>query len=420
MRKLIMIVTLVWGISTVQAQMPAWAPYFPQSGLPLNWKYNLEAFYSDDANSNNFTNDFFGAINRSEYLTDELRDQQIANLDGQTLTGRYRQSGLNAWFNSNRKPGKMFFYAGVDFQQVLDSRLDPDLVSLLLKGNKPFAGQTLSVNNSEYLNLYFNRIKGGAGFQFGTGDVQHDFSAILAFTAGQNYDRVKLTSSSFYTHPDGDYLDVVIRAENKAADTVWGKVYDLNGIGISTDLHYAIRKEKSFYAGVTIQNLGFINWNRNPFNAAMDSTFRFDGVANDTTSNQQIPSDYSYDNLRDLIFNKPGDKPFSQALPVILNATAGKFFSDGQFYAGINGYVYPTLISNYKVELFGTWNLKNRLQITPILTHSSYSKLNFGLAAGWQVNDHFILRAGSSYLNTLFSQSAAVGKGGYVRVLVIF
>jgi hypothetical protein len=420
MTKVFTTAIMVFMVLCLSAQIPGFSPYYPQTTQDRPWKYSFRAYYQDDANSNHFSNDFFRAVNRSEFLSDELKDQQISSLDGQTLTGRIRQSGVDAWINSGKKPGKLYFYVGIDFQQVLDSRIDSDLISLLLKGNKPYAGQTLSVPSSEYLNLYFNRIKGGIGLQAGSGPIHHTFSAALAFTSGQNYDWVKVTNSSIYTHPDGDYLDAVIRAETKSSDTVWGKVYDINGAGLSADFQYAIEKEKDFYAGIAIQNLGFISWNGNPFNAKVDTTFRFDGIVNDTTSNQGIPNDYSYDNLRRLIFKNPDDTPFTQSLPVILHGSAGKFFSNGRFYAGMSAFYYPSLISNYKLELFTTWNHRDFLQVTPVVTFSSYSKINYGLAMGWKINDHFIVRAGSSYLNTLFSQEAAVGKGGYIHLLVNF
>ncbi|MCB2221735.1 MAG: hypothetical protein KQI35_15170 [Bacteroidetes bacterium] len=414
MKRILAIAILILSTSFLGAQMPGIHPYYPHSLVKDSWKYSFRAYYHDDANSNHFNNELFSAINKSEYLTDDLKDRQISSLDGQTLTGRIRQSGVEAWFSSIKKPGKLYFYAGLDFQQVLDSQIDPDLIGLLLKGNKPYAGQTLSVPDSEYLNIYFNRIKGGLGMFFGSSDIKHSFRGVLAFSSGQNYDWVKVTNSSFYTHPEGDYLDAVIIAETKSSDSTWGKVYDINGVGISADLHYAIEKEKDFYAGIGLQNLGFINWNKNPFSASMDTTFRFDGVSNDTTNNQGIPNDYSYDNLKNLIFKNPDDSPFSKTLPVIINVTAGKFFSDGKFYAGMNAFYYPTLISNYRLEVFGTWNHKDQLQVTPIVVYSSYSKFNFGFALGWFITDQLVFRAGSSYLNSYFSKTALVGQGGYL------
>ncbi|MEZ5145718.1 MAG: DUF5723 family protein [Bacteroidales bacterium] len=415
----IWMILMIWA-GNVLAQMPGYTPYFPTSQNNAGWKYNLRAFYSDDANSNHFTNDFFAAVNSSELLTDEMKDDQINNLNGQTFTGRIRQSGLDAWFNSKQKPGSMFYYFGVDFQNVLDSQLDSDLIRILLKGNKPYAGQTLYINNSEYLNQYFNRIKGGVGFYFGSGEVVHAVSAKLALSIGQNYDQVGVSGSSFYTHPEGDYLDLSLHAETQAADTSWGKLTDINGLGVSTDLYYSIQKEKDFYAGICIQNLGFISWSGNPFVASMDSTFRFSGISNDTTGNQDIPTNYSYDNLRRLIFDNPDDSPFTESLPMILNLSAGKFFSEGKFYAGLSAYYYPSLISNYRLEVFGTWNLKDQIRITPIVAFSSYSKINYGLAADWHISEHIILRAGSTYLNSYFSKTAIVGRGGFVSLQFFF
>lgn len=399
------------------AQQPVSDAYFPSFLEKSARKFVAEAYYRDDANSNSFTNEFFGSVNNSEFLSDELKDRQIGKLDGSTLTGRIRRSGVDALIYSGK--GRLFYYAGIDFQQVLDSRIDPDLIRLLLKGNKPYAGRTLHVDNSEYLNIYFNRIKGGVGIDFGNGNVKQTFAGIIGFTSGQNYDWVKVTNSSFCTHPDGDYLDAVISAETKSSDTVWGKLFDINGIGLTADFQYSVLKEKDFYIGINFRNIGFVNWNGNTFSGSIDTTFRFEGFANDTSNNQQIPTDYSYSNLRRLIFKNPENSAFTELLPLAVNATAGKFFGDDKFYAGINAFYYPTLISNYKIELFGTWNYNERFRLTPVIGYSRYSKLNFGLAAGLNLGNNFIIRGGSSYLNTLFSKEAPVGKGGFVSLIFI-
>ncbi|NOR86861.1 MAG: hypothetical protein GQ527_04570, partial [Bacteroidales bacterium] len=145
----------------------------------------------------------------------------------------------------------------------------------------------------------------------------------------------------------------------------------------------------------------------------------FEGIDNDTSNNQQIPNDYSYGNLRDIVFTNPDRSSFSKVLPFDINITGGKFFSDGKIYLGLNTTFYPTLIANYRVELFATYNFKDRFQITPLIGYSSYNKLNVGLSVGAQLWESVYLRAGTVYLNSMFIAEAAAGQGGFVSIVFV-
>lgn len=419
MNKIYILLILLITAFTVKAQQPAYNAYFPIDISSKDWSIAAHASYDNHNNSNYLTNEFSMGLNNSEFLNDELKDRQMNNIDGTVLVGRTSKTAVGVWFRNKKKQNNYFYYFGIDGQQVLDGSVDKDLVGLGLYGNKPYAGEQLNISNTEYMNIYFNRIKLGMGNTFGNNDIKHTFSGILGVTAGQNYDHTKLQSASFYTHPDGDYLDMNVQAETQLGDTVWADVFTVNGMGASLDLHYSMHKEKDFFIAVNLQNVGFVNWSKNPFSATADTIMHFEGMDNDTTNDQQIPDDFSYGNLRNIIFTSPDRSSFSEFLPFDINLTAGKFFSDGKFYVGLNTTFYPTLISNYRAELFATWNIKDKFQVTPIVAYSSYNKLNIGLAVGAQLWEKVYLRAGTSYLNSMFIAEAAAGQGGFVSIVFV-
>ncbi|MCF8368531.1 MAG: DUF5723 family protein [Bacteroidales bacterium] len=375
-------------------------------------------FVSEAANSNVISNGFIKKIRNSEFLDASTINQEINNFnDGKALSGTIRSLGAGIWIPNKNK--SLTYYLGYQHQQFLDSYLDETLISLLLKGNGPYAGEVLQMPLSSYYGIYFNQVKGGVKFEIKSqSSVVHQFSAKAGLAFGQNYNWYQLTNSSFYTQPDGDYLQVDIVAETRLSDTAWAEVTDINGFGASMDINYGLYNPNKFYLGLNVNNLGFINWNGNPFTASMDTSFVFEGLSNDTISgiNGRIPDDFSYDNLRRLFFKTNDDAPFSQALPLVLNVSGGFFLNEEQWYIGINGFYYPTLEANYKLEFFTTWNHKGKFQFTPIGTYSSYEKINFGLAFGITLTDKVYLSAGSQYLNSVFSESAVAGTGGFLRL----
>jgi len=221
-------------------------PYYPDDFTKRSdWKYGISAFAGQEAGSNTFTNEFFNTINNSEFISEDLINSQIDNMSGSALSGQITSIGLSAVINSKNKPGDKYIHFGFENQHYLDTWLDEDLVKLVMLGNKPFAGQTLSFDDSRYYNIYFNQIKAGMGHIFGSADANHRFTWSLGFNTGQNYDYIEVKNSSLYTHPDGDYLDITALAETKLSDTVWAEVYQINGLGLLRMWNIHILKQKT-------------------------------------------------------------------------------------------------------------------------------------------------------------------------------
>lgn len=403
-------------------QMDFQYPFFPKDVADsLNWKWQVSPFFNQQAGSNTFTNEFFSVINKSEYLSSELIDEQIDNMSGSSLSGQITNIGVGLKVNSKKNPGKSHLNIAFEHQHYLDASLDDDLVKLLMKGNKPYAGQTLLATNSSYYNVYFNQLKAGMGHRFLKSDAVHEINWMLGFNIGQNYNKLEVHNSSLYTDPDGDYLEVVASMNVELSDTAWAEVYEANGYGFSSDLQYTYTKPEKFHVGISFKNLGMIFWNGNTFSGERDTSFVFSGINNDTISgeNENIPNDFSYDNLRRLLFTSSSTENFSTALPIDMRFTIGKYISNEKFYIGLNGTYYPMLVANYDLEFFATWNYRNTLYITPIIGYSSYENINVGLGIGWKIIDELHLQIGSRYLNSMFNPNAKIGSGGFARLTLL-
>ncbi|MCD4731393.1 MAG: hypothetical protein K8R74_12380 [Bacteroidales bacterium] len=421
MNKVLYIAIFLLMVKVSVGQLRNNNPYYPAEITPkTDWKYQFSVFAQQDANSNTFTNEFFNEINRSGSIDKSLINKQVENMSGKILSGQITSYGLNALINSKKMSGKRYFIIGFEHQHFLDSYIDEDLVKLLLLGNKPFAGETIQIPDSRYYNNYFNQLKGGMGFRMEKGETVQHFAFTIGINAGQNYDFIEVKNSSIYTHPDGDYLDITVNANTKISDTVWAEVYQVNGLGLSTNVEYSLSKTNNFHFDVNLKNLGFITWNGNTFMGNVDTTFVFEGLSNDTTSVQgDLPTDYSYNSLRNTIFKNPESGSFTDVLPMSVRMSGGKYFSDGKFYTGLSATYYPTLKATYFLELFGTWNHKDILYLTPIFRYSQYGNVNVGLGVGLKIMDKIHIYAGSTYLNSFFDKNAKLGGGGFIRLTFV-
>jgi len=386
--------------------------------LIKEWKVQLSAFGNESSNSNFLTNDFMLSVDQSQFLDDELKNNQIEKLKHPVVAGQIRNIGVGALINSQKKNGKQYIYFGIEHCRFLDTYLDKDLIKLLLLGNKPFAGETLIANDSKYKSLYYNQIKGGMGHVFTNQKSIHHLSWNLSLNLGQQLNYLQVNNSSLYTDPFGDYLDIVAKAGTKLSDTVWAEVYEVKGYGGSIGLEYSFSIPGNIYTCLSIQNLGFINWSGNTFSGEIDTSFVFEGFTVDTVQGQgsTLSADFSTDGIRRLLFKNPDYSAFNTTLPFSIKLSVGKYFAGNRFYTGLNCTYYPLLSADYMFEFFTTWNYKNTLYLTPLIAYSSFEKVNYGLSVGINIHDRFSIHAGSVYLNSMFSNEEILGQGGFVRL----
>lgn len=411
MKKIAFIILGFCFSSVLTAQESLYYNYYPTDINQTEWKLGGHLYYQNHNNSDQLTNEFAQAVNNSEYLSHEFKMKQLAELNGSSYVNRLSKGAMGFWLRKE----KLSWYIGMDFQQVLDGRIDEDLTKLMLMGNAPYAGQTLNFEKTDYMNVYFNRLKLGLSKTFDQKDAQHTITGLVAFTVGQNYNYTELTSGSAFTQEDGEYLDLTILGETQMSDTVWADLFTFAGYGASVDLDYSFLKKDNFYFNIGLKNLGFVSWSKAPFQSTADTSIHFTGI--DENGENDIPNNFSESSLRNLVFKKVDGSAFSKILPYHFHLSAGKYFAQSQFYVGLNTFFYPSLHYNYRAEIFLTWNIKNVVRVSPILAYSSFNKLNYGLAAETTVWKKLSIRAGSSYLNTAFDKESPMGQGFFLSLV---
>ncbi len=409
---LLTIITLFLLISeTSLGQASLYYNYYPTDINKTEWKLCGHLYYQTHNNSDQLTNEFAQAVNNSEYLSHEFKMKQLAKLDGSSYVNRLSKGAMGFWLRKE----KLSWYIGMDFQQVLDGRIDEDLTKLMLMGNAPYAGQTLDFEKTDYMNVYFNRLKLGLSKTIDKKSAQHTISGLVAFTIGQNYNDTELSSGFAFTEVNGEYLDLSIQAQTQMSDTVWADIFTFAGYGASLDLDYSFLKKENFFIHLGFKNMGFVNWSKAPFQSTADTSIHFSGIDEDGENN--IPNDFSESSLRNLIFKEVDGSSFTKLLPYNFHLSAGKYFAQSKFYVGVNTVFYPSLHYNYRAELFLTWNIKDLVRVSPLLAYSSFNTFNYGLAAETTLWEKLSIRAGSSYLNTAFDKESPLGQGFFLSLV---
>jgi hypothetical protein len=414
-KRIFTILFLIIVLSPSYGQIRLFNRYYPADNTDTIRKLQVSASFSEGSNSNSFTNEFYSSFNKSEFINDDLKNRQIGNLKSPVLTGDIRNIGIDAFFASGKNQNT-YYYIGIEHQYYLNTSLDEDVIKLILLGNKPFAGQTLSVPDSKYYSIYFNQVKGGMGHRIDKPGGIHHITGNIAVNFGQNYNELLMKNSSLYTDVNGEYLNIDAEFNTHLSDTVWAEWYDIRGIGASVDFEYDFDKPGNFHFDIAVKNLGFITWTGNSFIGETDTSFVFEGISIDTTGNN---GDLSVNSIRNLIFNNISSANFTTGLPLRLNFSVGKYFASAKGYAGIRGNIYPTFNALFQLEAFASYNIKNIVQLTPVVAYSSYKKVNYGLFVGLSLGKNVNIQLGSAYLNSLFGNNSLLGKGGFIRLTIM-
>ena len=163
------------------------------------------------------------------------------------------------------------------------------LSELLIFGNAPFIGQTVSSSDLRFLRYQ----KSGIGATYNLNQSKKlQSKASFGVTALSNYRAVSSSNISLFTAPGGEYIDV--NAENLALSEK--SPSSLKGIGVDLGLNfeYSLNNKNSF--GLALQDLNLTHLFGHT-SIELDSTFRFTGIGydliNDTNSLQQyVDSNY--------------------------------------------------------------------------------------------------------------------------------
>lgn len=209
------------------------------------------------------------------FIDKDLKDEASGKLKDENIFGGEFITDINTYF----KPGsftKNGFW-GVGFGTNIEGNLNftKDLFNLIFYGNKPYAGQTLDLNNTSFEAIGYSHIDFTLGKSYKKNQATHNYWIDLGVVLGHNFTSFNLPLASVYTEPNGSYVDVTIKdGEMAFSDTSSTSL--INGFGGKLNLNYHYQSEKTTLL-VQAKNIGGISWN-SVTSYDIDTTLRFEGI----------------------------------------------------------------------------------------------------------------------------------------------
>jgi hypothetical protein len=367
-------------------------------------------------NSNSMPTTFAGAFLSKNEITDAMKNRVLSYAKKIVKYEDELKAGL-AYKHYFKKQNLTFYlsYYHRNMRQLTTSR---DAFELIFVGNKAFEDKTADLSHISFQNLMYNQYSIGVSKSDG-----HFFAGInVSYLQGFSNQQVKNPNGSLYTAPYGEYLNVSYNMTFNEASTGATHFFDLNGQGISADLQFGYSTEKSRFT-VTVQDLGYITWNKHPVNYTGDTSLTFNGVViNDLTNLSGSGfQGLKLDSQLAALSPRKTTSSYSTTLPATIQVTYSHLFKLKKHDMILTAAVNTRFLANYYAYGYvkTTFLLDHQWATSVSAGGGGYSLFNLGWDVGkkWKNLDFLI---GTNNLIGCIVPMYYPGSSFYIRVAAHF
>ncbi|MCS6933930.1 MAG: DUF5723 family protein [Chitinophagales bacterium] len=169
-------------------------------------------------------------------------------------------------------------FLGYHHRQFRNLSAGKQAYELVFYGNAQFEDKTIDLSNIRVQNFIYNQYSLGVFKEFQYPRLWMEFGVSLSFLQCANHQQIFTRQSSLYTAPDGEYLDIQYDLTFNGAREGAVGFYQLNGKGVSGDLHLALKKPGNWRVGVDLRDVGHLYFRKAPYNYTAANTVRFQGI----------------------------------------------------------------------------------------------------------------------------------------------
>ena len=375
---------------------------------------NLNAEY--DLNSTALQNDLMNKFIYGGHIDSATKTRSQKRMQAQNRLGGELSAGATAFFGI--KGSKFHVMAGLKQVDILNAGFRSDVYNLAFYGNQMYAGKTANLGNTSVNNYAYQEIK--LGLIYDNADSSFKIGASLSYLKGQSLAQLSTGAASVYTASDASQLNFALNGSLALSDTGKGKngLGAFNGNGASLEFFAAVPYKSILGSSklfVSVNNLGFIGWNKNTANYHADTTYAFKGVTvnNVFQLNDAAIKSLSKDSLVKNL-SQSSRHTLTTYLPVTFYVLHTINFTT--LFALNTGFRY-LLNANYKPYVYaeGRFALFKNFNATAHAGYGGYGKLSFGVNVEYKVKTWY-LRLGSNAIQGYVAPQQSLGQGLFFGV----
>lgn len=381
--------------------------------ITVNRQYDHEIGFDLDMNTSSTLNN--ALLNASGFIDDDLKDENRDRL------GELNQAGTNVdlrfYYRQDRPElwgiKKLGFYVAMEWHYLDEYRFTQDVYSLILYGNKDFAGQEANLSNTGRQSLNYYQFK--LGLQKISKNNRHYFGINAALNLGNQLFSFEFNDKSgFYTSPLGNEVYFRSNTDYLEQDTAAPYWYQISGIGASVDLFYKYKVAGKYSIAVSVENIGYIHWNKNTLSFNENKIHSFSGVEVDNIFDIPNPLIQSSDTLRDYIYENTTQGTENTIIPIDMKLRYQQYFLSNsiEMVALIHYRMHSYMLPLYQID--ATYRINEYIKLGPIISYGGYTTFNAGLKMEFNFAKYYQIRLESRYL-TGFAQHSFSGMGGFIN-----
>jgi len=343
--------------------------------------------------SNAITSDFMYSFLNGSYLDNSIKDPVRDKL------GSYNRMGMDwmteiSYMNLNDSVlgNNWGYYLGIKNRAYADARFTSDLFNVTFYGNSSYAGQTARFSDSYGDFVMYQQFQVGFIKQVLEEKHAHAFGFGVSFLNGNMRNTAGISTGTLYTDVNGEYLDVTASLAVQRTSASNSYFMANNGSGLSLDLFYEYRLGTSGVFSMSVNDFGFINWDRPGGRLWIDSTINFDGVeiGNILETDGSEFAGFG-DSLRQYV-NEDEQRYGLMMLPINVNMSYAYMFKGervmlqgGVQFRSMNSFV-PLIYAR------GIFYPHRHIMIGTMIGYGGFSVLNVGLDLGFDFGKGYIMQ----------------------------
>jgi hypothetical protein len=199
------------------------------------------------------------------YWTDYNKEELLDLLERQNYLS---YEGGNSFTYQDKKGWSLSY----KHHHALYSAVSKDLFRLGLYGNAPFAGDSLDLS---FGLDYYRYSEIALSHQW-----SERFSSSISLLSGHQFLSVEARQADFYTAEHGAQIDYRLELELHFSDSTLAEPLEMNGKGLSLGFSYHDQLDDKEW-GISISDIGFIQWDEECTNFGIDSSYSFSGLSVD-------------------------------------------------------------------------------------------------------------------------------------------
>jgi hypothetical protein len=369
---------------------------------------NLDAEY--DLNSTAIQNDLMDKFIYGGHIDSAAKSRSQKRLQAQNRLGGTVSTGVTAFWGP--KGSKFHFMAGLKEVDILNAGFRSDVYNLAFNGNQAYEGRTANLGNTSVNNYTYQEIKLGLIWDK---DSSIKIGVSVSYLKGQSLAQLSTGAASVYTAADASQLNFALNGSLAMSDTGKGKnsLGSFNGNGASLELFAEVPYKSILGASkllASVNNLGFIGWNKNTVSYHADTAYSFRGV---TVNNVFQVNNASIKNLsKDSLtknLSQSSRHTLTTYLPVSFFVLHSIDFT--KLFALNTGFRY-LLNANYKPYVYaeGRFAICKTFNATAHAGYGGYGKLSCGVNVECKLKTWY-LRLGSNAIQGYVAPQHSLGQG---------